>query len=425
MPEDYRKVVFEAYQKKKRDGSLSSNLMEPTPGNLREECIIVCRERYVPEDHEILRLFFSNVDCEKGYLTTLEKSLAKEFKQTSNVLKGGVKKPGIKYFELLAWLIGFHPKTSTAYYMELHRNSQKEIEDKRRGLISEKNTSTNAGVETNEGFIHERKDEGETSEEKNDDQQDGEGKNEVDISKEEGEDKQDAEEKDKGETSLDGGEGKGNDKASQGNDDGKTSRGEGEGLQSGGGNDNEGNSQGENEETKPPVSVLFKVACSFIILFVASISYWFWKNNADKAIHSAKPTEQCMYWTGQHYEPINCDNNDLDKLKIPLNQEQLENQQRITMPDTLTNHALGKVWYGKVNGSTDKTPQFYTDSGTNPLDTTRRLLPVTTYMLNKYVSYERHLLNTLVWTVSLVVLFSLLITLAYKTRPKSASIKQQ
>ncbi|QIL38914.1 hypothetical protein G7074_06245 [Pedobacter sp. HDW13] len=423
MPEDYRKVVFEAYQKKKRDGSLSSNLMEPTPGNLREECIIVCRERYVPEDHEILRLFFSNVDCEKGYLTTLEKSLAKEFKQTSNVLKGGVKKPGIKYFELLAWLIGFHPKTSTAYYMELHRNSQKEIEDKRRGSISEKNTSTNAGVETNvntnEGFIHERKDVGETSEEKNDDQQDGEGKNEVDISKEEGEDKADDEEKDKRKTLLKGGEDSKD--GAQKND--ETSNGVAGHQQNGGENDDGGSLQGEKNGPKPPVSTLFKVACSFIILFVVSTSYWFWKNNEDKAIHTAKSIEQCMYWTGQHYEPINCDNNDLNKLKIPLNKEQLEHQQRITMPDTLTNYALGMVWYGKVNGSIDKTPQFYTDSGTNPLDTTRRLLPVTTYMLNKYVSYERHLLNTLVWTASLLVLFSLLITLAYKTRPKAAPIK--
>ncbi|KIA91130.1 hypothetical protein OC25_22960, partial [Pedobacter kyungheensis] len=164
--------------------------------------------------------------------------------------------------------------------------------------------------------------------------------------------------------------------------------------------------------------ILFKITTSIITILIIGIVYWFWRNNADKTIRTAKPTEQCMYWTGQHYEPINCDNNDLRKPKIALNKEQLEHQQRITMPDTLTNYALGKVWYGKVNGSLDKTPQFYTDSGTNPLDTTKRLLPLTPYMLNKYVSYERHLLNMLVWIVSLFVLFSLLVTLAYQTRPR-------
>jgi len=173
----------------------------------------------------------------------------------------------------------------------------------------------------------------------------------------------------------------------------------------------------------PRISITFGITILFLTLFSGGIVYGLLKNNIDKTIRTVKPTEQCMYWAGQHYEPINCDNNDLDKVKVPLNMEQFNHQQRITMPDTLTSNALGKVWYGKINGSIDKTPQFYTDSGTNPLDTTRRLLPVTTYMLNKYVSYERHLLNMWVWIASLFVLFSLLVTLAYQTRPKASRNK--
>lgn len=164
--------------------------------------------------------------------------------------------------------------------------------------------------------------------------------------------------------------------------------------------------------------IAFKITTSIITILIISIVYWFWRNNADKTIRQPLATEHCMYWTGQHYEPINCNDNEHNKVKLPLNLQQLNHQQRITMPDTLTSYALGKVWYGKVNGSIDKTPQFYTDSGTNPLDTTKRLLPLTPYMLYKYVSYERYLLSMLVWIVSLFVLFSLLVTLAYKTRPR-------
>ncbi|MCZ4224970.1 hypothetical protein [Pedobacter rhodius] len=170
----------------------------------------------------------------------------------------------------------------------------------------------------------------------------------------------------------------------------------------------------------PPLKVnniIFKISISFIILFIVSIAYAFWKKNKDKAIREATPTEQCMYWTGQHYEPIACNDKDANKLKIPLNKEQLANQQKITLPDTLTNWSIGKVWYArtKINGKRD----FYTDSGTNPLDTTKRLLPLTDYILTRYISYDRYLLNILTWSVSLVALFSLLSIMAYRYRPKN------
>ncbi|RZK53136.1 MAG: hypothetical protein EOO91_18185, partial [Pedobacter sp.] len=140
MPQEYSIVVFNAYQQLKLEGKLSSNLIDVTPGKLREECLIVCRERYMPEDHEILRLFFSNVDREKGYLGVLENTPAQTFKQASKVLSGKVTKPGIKYFELLAWLIDFRFKTSTAYYKSFYeeQREEKNLEDNK-GHIAEDN----------------------------------------------------------------------------------------------------------------------------------------------------------------------------------------------------------------------------------------------------------------------------------------------
>jgi len=209
----------------------------------------------------------------------------------------------------------------------------------------------------------------------------------------------------------------------EGNDNGETSQGDDGNSEIVEGNDNGENSQGKDEVTKPLVPVLFKVACCFIIVFVASTTYLLWRDYADKDIRKPLPTEKYMYWTGLHYEPTAGNDKTNGKLIIPLNKEQLANQQRITSPDTLTNYSLGKIWYGKTNWKEDGKPQFYTDSGTNPLDTTKRLLPLTAHILNKYISYQSPWLNTLVWTASLLVLFSLLITLAYKTRPKGDSFK--
>ncbi|KQR72333.1 hypothetical protein [Pedobacter sp. Leaf176] len=161
-------------------------------------------------------------------------------------------------------------------------------------------------------------------------------------------------------------------------------------------------------------SIILKTSITFITLFIITIAYVFWKKNKDKNIREASSTEQCMYWTGLHYEPIACDDKDVTKLKLPLNKEQLASQQKITEPDTLTAHSLGKVWYGKINSK----PEFYTDSGTNPQDTTKRLLPLTQYMLHKYVSYDRYRLEVLIWSVSLLALFGVLAGAAYRYRPK-------
>ena len=166
---------------------------------------------------------------------------------------------------------------------------------------------------------------------------------------------------------------------------------------------------------KPGLSIIFKISISFIMLFIISIAYAFWKKNKDKTIREASPAEQCMYWTGQHYEPISCNYKDATKLKLPLKKEQLANQQKITLPDTLTAQSIGKVWYNRISVNKN---EFYTDSGTNPIDTTKRLKPLTQYILHKYVSYDRYRLEVLIWSVSLLALFGVFVGMAYRYRPK-------
>lgn len=123
MSEDYKEAVLNGYEKKKKSEVFAPNLLNPTPGSLRNECLIVYRERYSPKDDEILRLFFNETDKEKGYLKSIENSKAEKFKQLPKILKREISNPGDRYIELIAWLIDFNPRPSSLYYKTSNRNS--------------------------------------------------------------------------------------------------------------------------------------------------------------------------------------------------------------------------------------------------------------------------------------------------------------
>lgn len=90
--------------------------------------------------------------------------------------------------------------------------------------------------------------------------------------------------------------------------------------------------------------------------------------------------EQCMYWTGEQYQPIGCKIKKGDTSIIALDERKITHFKRITRPDTLTKKDLGKVWYIKIDS-----PEFYTDSGDYPTDTRRRLRPMSDYIFKEHI----------------------------------------
>ena len=95
----------------------------------------------------------------------------------------------------------------------------------------------------------------------------------------------------------------------------------------------------------------------------------------------SQPAKQCMYWNGNEYLAIYCDQKVQDKIVIALDTARLAHQRRMNKPDTLTQHSVGKVWYSKTDGKIE----FYTAGGNNPIDERRRLLPMSQYIFNEYV----------------------------------------
>jgi len=115
----------------------------------------------------------------------------------------------------------------------------------------------------------------------------------------------------------------------------------------------------------------YKTVGALIAALVSIISAYFYYNASDK---------KCMYWTGDKYVAIDCNTRIPNAIILDLDTRKVAHFKRITRPDTLTKKDIGHVWRSKKNGKV----LFFTDSGNNPTDTSIRLLPLTSYMLERW-----------------------------------------
>lgn len=328
MPEDYKKVVLEEYRRKRNNGHLSTNLLNPTPGNVRNECLILSSQRNSPKDLEILRLFFRSGEPENGYMKRIQNSKADDYKQVAKILTMDIRNPGDRLIELIAWLIDFELRPSSTYYMSFYKAKTAPVVDMHFSEISTESRLDETVTASMEGDVTTEVFEGETKAvddlalvntsqafEKDDIIKHGD----VCISKQP------------------------------------------EIIRTGG--------IWKNRTFR-------NVVLASIILFLTSGTAFVLKDVI---------FPQCMYWTGDHYESINCDETAAAAAIIPYNKKMAQ-LKRITRPDTLTMNAIGHVWYAKpkINSA-----EFYTDSGSYPLDQRKRLLPVTEYMLKKYIFSQK------------------------------------
>jgi len=90
---------------------------------------------------------------------------------------------------------------------------------------------------------------------------------------------------------------------------------------------------------------------------------------------------ECMYWDGNQYQSIACDQKIDGAAVIAMDTANFAHVKRITNLSKININDIGKVYYSKVNGKVE----FYTGKGENPKDTRKRLLPMTNYIYEKYV----------------------------------------
>jgi hypothetical protein len=115
-----------------------------------------------------------------------------------------------------------------------------------------------------------------------------------------------------------------------------------------------------------------------ISIALGMVVFWTWPR---------KPTppgingQACMYWTGDHYQAIPCDQRPTNALTVPLDSTKLAHFRKITRPDTITENALGSIWYTKFQGKYE----CYTAPGTHPIDTSIPLKLLTDYVLLRHI----------------------------------------
>jgi len=104
------------------------------------------------------------------------------------------------------------------------------------------------------------------------------------------------------------------------------------------------------------------------------------------AYYKLNDSEQCMYWNGYEYKKTPCNEKVAEVAVLALDKQKLASLKKITQPDTITYSSIGKVWWAKANGKVE----FYTAAGDHPTIQNKRLLPITKYMIDKYVAPLRH-----------------------------------
>lgn len=107
MFKDYQNDVLRAYHEMKADGSLSPNLVMPTPGKLKEECLKYFNIRFTPKDAFLFSSVFEVRDTAEEYYKNISSSSADKFKPLNNFLLKKADEPQDKVIELLAWLIDY------------------------------------------------------------------------------------------------------------------------------------------------------------------------------------------------------------------------------------------------------------------------------------------------------------------------------
>lgn len=312
MFDDYKEKVILTYEEKKKANAISLNLIHPTPGKLKDECLIIYEERPLKKDENLFRSFFESKEDITNFTGSIKTHDIDKFRPLVYFLKRKTTVPDNKNVELLAWLIDFEPRPYDRAFDY-------------KGMYIPEGGDSPVTPEVPEPPVPLPIDEpiDPIPPTKKDLPIPPEIKGikrikQIIIQK----------------------------------------------------------ILAFIEKYKwlkhaVPKSKNEKAAISLIMIFtIASITYVLIIDN-----------KKCMYWTGEHYEAISCEQTVDDVAIIAKDTVKLNHLKKIMHPDTLTLNSLGKVWYVR----TYEGLEFYTSDGFHPIYSERRLKPITTHIVDKYI----------------------------------------
>ncbi len=128
--------------------------------------------------------------------------------------------------------------------------------------------------------------------------------------------------------------------------------------------------------------ITFAISITFAAVLIISMLPKPAGHPPPKPIKVTKSNGQCMYWKGDHYEATGCGERHGDTLTLPLDSDRLLHLRRVHDPGaSITYASVGHIWYFRTPDSLE----YFTAGGAYPLDTNRRLLPITRYMIDHHI----------------------------------------
>ncbi|WP_336964531.1 hypothetical protein [Chryseobacterium contaminans] len=128
------------------------------------------------------------------------------------------------------------------------------------------------------------------------------------------------------------------------------------------------------------------IAGAFLVISVLVGNHYSSRNKDNNPLSFLGTTadeRSCMFWDGNEYKLISCEDRNPQHSLVPKDTVQFKYFKRITRRDTLTvENAVGTTWYSKFNGNVE----FFTMDGVDP-DTGRELRSSTAYIIEKYAGY--------------------------------------
>lgn len=320
---DYITLVVKDLEAKRDSNQLSHLLMHPTNANIRQACLNALNDRIrkdEPVEENTLRAFFDPPSGEQNFERVIRKFERDKFRPLQSLIQGKIGSPNIITVELLAWLIDFKLRPLA--------NAQR--------ILANTYSTNSAGSEIQSEQVLPVTDlvetkkilQGETPANK-EDLPVMEGMNAIQNT---------------------------DDKRSQ--------------------NASETDLAGNWNKRKQRI-----VACSFLVILLF-FGTCIWQYERSKNMILRNPNTACMYWAGDQYEEVPCNEPPNGRLFLPLNRERLKNFKKITRPDTITVNSVGKIYCISVKAKLE----FYTSDGNHPVEVTRTLKKLSRYIYDKHLS---------------------------------------
>jgi hypothetical protein len=359
MFEAYRDKVFNTYKKKKNEDQLSLKLLRSTPANLRDECLLVLNTRYLKADESTLANFFGQKADAEGYSKIIRNFETSKFKPLDNYLKGITSFTDDKNIELLAWLIDFEPRPYK--YRDIYSKVDTDVTGRSTDSVADISREQQKPGDVDLAFEHNNIPEPEAVELTSNLSAKNHVAQRQNLPQEEAKDliaKPLPTENNDQQGDLSNEEAKIYDNSLIGQNNDTNDKFQ---IQT---------SKWKNANIRTFIFVFLAAGTVCFITYLAS------ENHSKTDLNN----QRCMYWTGDHYEAISCNDKIEDVPIIALDTFKVNHLKRITRPDTLTGYSVRKVWYAKIDGKVE----FYTHSGEHPVDHNRRLLPMSRLILSKY-----------------------------------------